>query len=206
MIRLLTIALVLCASGCVGSLLETKMAVPDVYVLNAAQGSASATQTIPTDVAIARPAAAPGLDSERIAVLHEARRLDFYREAQWGTALPHVVQWLTVSTLQNEKLFRSVTTEQGRVSADYLLDLDIRDFQAEYTNDSSPPTVRVTIVGSLIRIHDRKLIGVLPSSFTATASENRLGAVVRAFESAAQQATVSLGKQAADAITTSSMH
>jgi len=200
MIRLATILLFVCLSGCVGSLLETKMPVSDVYILNAAQATSEVAKPLPIDLAIARPAAAPGFDSDRIAVLHDGRRLDFYREAQWGAALPQVVQWLTVGTLQNQKLFRSVTTEQGRVTANYLLDLDIQDFQAEYASDSTPPTVRVTIVGTLIRIRDRKLIRVLPTSDTAVAKENRLGAVVQAFEAAAQQATASLGKQAADAI------
>jgi cholesterol transport system auxiliary component len=200
MMRLAIIALLASLSGCTGSLLQSKVPVPTVYVLGAAPISSTTQQPLPIDLAIAHPSAAPGLDSDRIAVLHEARRLDFYQEAQWGAALPQVVQWLVLGTIQNQKLFRSVTTEQGRVSANYLLDLDVRDFQAEYANDSSAPTIRVTIVGSLIRIQDRKLIAIVPAAFTVPATANRLGAVVEAFESAAQQVAVVLGKQAANAV------
>jgi cholesterol transport system auxiliary component len=190
-----------CMSACTGSLLESKIPTPDIYVLAAAAPSENGA-ALPVDMAIARPIAAPGLDTERIAVLHESRRLDYYQEAQWGAVLPQVVQSLIVGSLRNQKLFRSVTTEQARVTVSYLLDLEVRDFQAEYENDSAPPTVKVTVVGSLIRIKDRKLVGTFPTTFGVTATANRLGAVAAAFESAAQQAATSLGKQTASAMTT----
>ncbi|HYM34971.1 MAG TPA: ABC-type transport auxiliary lipoprotein family protein, partial [Steroidobacteraceae bacterium] len=200
MMRLLVVVVLASLSGCTSSLLESKLPISVVYVMAAAPAENAAANQSTLDLAIALPTAAPGLDTERIAILHEARRLDYYREAQWGAALPQVVQSLLVGSLQNQKLFRSVTTEQARVTASYLLDLDIRDFQAEYANDSSAPTVRVTLVASLIRISDRKLIGMYPVTFTVLASANRMSAVAAAFESAARQAATSLGKQAADTI------
>jgi ABC-type uncharacterized transport system auxiliary subunit len=78
--------------------------------------------------------------------------------------------------------------------------LEVRDFQAEYASDDAAPNVRVTFVGSLIRIKDRKLLAVLPATITVTAAENKLSAVVAAFESAAQQAALSLGRQTVTAI------
>ncbi len=187
-------------SACTGSLLETKLPVPTIYVLAAAPPNESNTTASTVDLAISAPTTAPGLDTDRIAVLKETRRLDYYREAQWGAALPQVAQALIVGSLQNQKLFRSVTPEQARVTANYLFDLEVRDFQAEYASESSAPTVRVTFIGSLIRIKDRKLAGVFPVTIAVPASDNRLGAVVEAFESAGRQAALSLGKQAATAI------
>jgi len=200
MMRLLAVALLLSLFGCTGSILQSKVPTPSFYVLGAAPSDGTAAAALPVDLAIANPTAAPGLDSDRIAVLHEARRLDYYQDAQWGATLPHVVQSLLVGSLQNQKSFRSVTTEQARVSASFLLDLEVRDFQAEYANESSAPTVRVTLIASLIRIKDRKLVGTFPVTFTATATENRLGAVVAAFESAARQAVSTVGKQTASAV------
>lgn len=186
-------------TGC-GSLLETKMPISIVYVLNAAPARDATVAPLAADLAVSLPTAAPGLDTERIAVLHEARRIDYYQDSQWGAALPMVAQSFVVGSLQNQKLFHSVTTEQARVSANYLLDLEIRDFQAEYGGSKSAPTVRVTLVGSVIRMKDRKLLGVLPASITITAKENRLGSVIEAFETAAQQAALELGKQTASTI------
>jgi len=200
MMRLTVVAVCLCVSACTSSILQSKIPTPNIYVLAAMPVDAATVATLPVDLAVARPTAVPGLDSDRIAVLHEERRLDYYQESQWGAALPEVVQSLLVGSLQNQKLFRSVTTEQARVSASYLLDLEIRDFQAEYASDSAPPTVRVTLIGSLIRIKDRKLIGIFPTTFTTTAAANRLGAVVAAFESTARQAVAAMGKQTASTV------
>jgi cholesterol transport system auxiliary component len=204
MMRQKVFATLILLSGCTGSLLDSKIPVPTIYVLAAAPAGDGATTAALVDLAVSQPTTAPGLDTERIAVLREARRLDYYREAQWGAALPQVAQSFVVGSLQNQKIFRSVTTEQARVTANYLLDLEVRDFQAEYPNESSAPTVRVTFIGSLIRIKDRKLISVLSATITVPTSENRLGSVIEAFESAGQQAAVSLSKQTAAAIADSS--
>jgi cholesterol transport system auxiliary component len=200
MMRLTLAATLLMLSACTGSLLESKQPVATIYVLAAAPISVAASASSTVDLAISQPTASPGLDTDRIAVLRETRRLDYYREAQWGAALPQVTQSLVVGSLQNQRLFRSVTTEQARVTANYLLDLEVRDFQAEYANETSAPTVKVTLVGSLIRIKDRKLIGVFPVTITAVASENRQSAVIEAFESAGQQAALALGKQTESAL------
>jgi cholesterol transport system auxiliary component len=200
--RLCMIALLASLAACAGSLLSSKIPPATIYVLAAAPANGATSSVSNVDLAVAQPAVTPGLDTDRIAVLHEARRLDYYQEAQWGATLSQVTQALVIGTLQNQKLFRSVTSEQARVTANYLLDFEVRDFQAEYANDSSAPTIRVTLAGSLIRIKDRNLVGAWPASVTVTASANRMSAVVAAFESAAQQAAVSLGQQAAVAIKT----
>ena len=189
----------LLSAACTGDLLETKLPVPTVYILKAAPPPATApTAPLPVDLAISEATATPGLDTERIAVIHEARRMDYYLDAQWGAALPHVVQALVVTSLQNQNWFRSVVTEQARINTNYWLELEVRDFQAEYASEGTAPTVRVTLVGSLVRIKDRKLIGVAPATITTQATDNRLGAVIDAFDTAAQQATLSMGKQVVD--------
>lgn len=196
----LAVLVVAFGGACTGSLLDTKLPVSTVYVLHAAPAAANSPQPLAVDVAVALPTTTPGLDTERIALLRDTRQLDFYAESQWGAATPAVAQALVVGSLQNQKLFRSVATEQARASAQYLLDLEVRDFQAEYAGDGKAPTVRVTFVASLIRVKDRNLIGVLPASVTVTAEENRMSDVIAAFESAARQAAVSVGEQTARAI------
>lgn len=188
--------------SCTGSLLDTKLTVPTVYVLHAAPAAANSSQPLDVDVAVALPTASPGLDTERIAILRDTRQLDFYAESQWGAAAPAVAQALVVGSLQNQKKFRSVASEQARASAHYLLDLVVRDFQAEY-GSADAPDVRVTFVASLIRVKDRKLIDVLTVSTTVKAERNRMSDVIAAFESSAQQAAVNLGEQAARAISVS---
>jgi cholesterol transport system auxiliary component len=189
--------------GCAGSLLETKIPVPTVYVLHgpAAQSGTTGTPS-QVDLAVSQASASPGLNTERIAVIRDSRQLDYYLNAQWGAPLPQVAQAMVVETLQAQSLFRSVTTEQARVNANYWLELEVRDFQAEYAGDKAPK-VSVTLVGSLIRIKDRVLLRVMPVTVSVLAEENRLSAVIAAFESAAQQASLTLGRETASTIAAS---
>jgi cholesterol transport system auxiliary component len=184
--------------ACSGSLFESKAPVPQVYVL-AATSFPMEGESSNADIAIGMPSAAPGLDTERIAVLRAANLLDYYAGATWGDTAPHIMQYFLVNSLQRSDKFHSVTTEQARIAADYLLDVDLQDFQAEYAG-ASAPAVRVGITVSLTRIKDRKLIGNWRFSATTAASDNRLGAVVAAFQAASQQVVAQVGANATETI------
>ena len=90
----------------------------------------------------------------------EGRQLDYYRGARWGGSTIEVVQTLLVDSLEDQRLFRSVTAEQARVAGDYVLDVEVRDFQAEYANGGAP-TAHVTMIGRLIRVVDRELVATV---------------------------------------------
>lgn len=189
----------LCAAC--GSLFESKIPLAERYVIAAAPAAASPTQSAAseTDLAIGRPDVAPGLDTDRIAVLR-GRQLEYFRGAQWGGSVTEVVQALLVSSFQDQHLFHSVTSEQARVSSNYMLDVEVRDFQAEYGEGRASPEVRVTLVGRIIRIKDRQLVDTLVATASRPARENRMNVVAAAFESAAQEVALELARQAATAV------
>jgi cholesterol transport system auxiliary component len=198
---LLTIAVALLCSACsTGSLFDSDAPVPTSYVLAPAPATSPTVATTQADLAIGRPDFAPGLDTDRIAVLR-GRQLDYYRGARWGGRTVEVVQSMLVATMQDQRLFRSVTAEQSRVSGDYTLDIEVRHFEAEYTAGSSDPAVNVALVGRLIRIVDRKLVGTVLSSARVPANDNRMAAVAAAFETASQKVALDLAQQTAAAIT-----
>ena len=183
-------------SGCsTSSLLDSELPATSHYVLAPLSPAASPTQSgaSQVDIAIGRPDVAPGLDTSRIAVLR-GRQLDYYRGVQWGGNTLEVVQSLLVNSLQDQQLFRSVTSEQARVASAYMLDSEVRDFHAEYTDGRAAPVVRVTIVGRLIRIADRVLVDTVAASATSDAADNRMTAVSAAFEAADPQTVLNLSE------------
>jgi cholesterol transport system auxiliary component len=187
-------------SACTGSLLETDLPASSLYVIApAAPVSAQSAREAPVDIAIGRPDVAPGLDTNRIAVL-KGRQLDYYRAARWGGSTTEVVQTFLVDSLEDQRLFRSVTAEQARVAADYVLDVEVRDFQAEYAGESGPPRVRVKMVGRLIRVIDRELAASVTAEAEAPASDNRMHAVAAAFEAAAHTVALELAQKTAAAV------
>jgi cholesterol transport system auxiliary component len=200
--RCVGIGIAVCALvACTGSLLDSEIPTPTSYILAplppASSPTGSAASTV--DIAIGRPDVAPGLDTARIAVLR-GRELDYYRGVRWGGNTLEIVQAFLVSSLQDQKLFRSVTSEQTRVAGAYTLDTEVRDFQAEYTAGRDAPRVRVTIVGRLIRIADRALVDSIAVTATQDASDDRMGAVAQAFETASQQVAQQLARDTAAAV------
>jgi cholesterol transport system auxiliary component len=188
--------------GCsTSSLLDSELPTPTSYVIAALPPAANATQSpaSQTDIAIGRPDVAPGLDTSRIAVLR-GRQLDYYRGVQWGGSTLEVVQALLVSSLQDQQLFRSVTSEQARVSSAYMLDSEVRDFQAEYSDGKAEPAAHVTIVARLIRISDRALVDTIAATATRQSTDNRMNAVAAAFEAAAHEVAQTLARETAAAV------
>ena len=131
-------ALALLCSACTGSLFESDLPVPVGYVIaSAPAGSLTGAPATQADLSIGRPDFAPGLDNERIAVL-KGRQLDYYRGARWGGRTVEVVQTMLVGSLNDQKLFRSVTAEQARVAGDYMLDIEVRHFEADSSSGTIP--------------------------------------------------------------------
>lgn len=190
-------------NGCsTGSLFDSESAVPSSYVLAPlppARGQAAPSRASTVDISVARPDVSPGLDSRRIAVLR-GRQLDHYKGSEWGASVTEVMQTLLVSSLDQQQLFRSVTSEQTRVSAEYLLDVEVRDFQSEYGAAGGNPQVRVTLISRVIRMVDRALVATINSTALHPADDNRMSAVVAAFEAATHKVALDLTGKAAAAI------
>jgi cholesterol transport system auxiliary component len=193
----LTVTL-LASTGC-GSLLETDLPMSTSYVLTPAPASPTGIARSDADLSIGRPDLAPGLDTERIAVL-KGRQLDYYRGAQWGGRMTEMVQTLLVDSFEDQQLFRSVTSEQSRVAGEYVLDVSVRDFQAEYAGSSDAPTAHVTILGRLIRVTDRQLVETFAATAQSKANDNRMSDVAAAFESAAHKVVLELAQKTAAAV------
>jgi ABC-type uncharacterized transport system auxiliary subunit len=107
--------------GCSGSLFQSKLPTITVYVLMPAPSPSSEPSSVMVnaDVAVGHPIVAPGLDTERIAVLR-GHVLDYYAGASWGATASVVMQSFLIGSLQNQHLFRGVATEDARVASDYL--------------------------------------------------------------------------------------
>ncbi|HEX4198302.1 MAG TPA: ABC-type transport auxiliary lipoprotein family protein [Caulobacteraceae bacterium] len=69
-------------------------------------------------------------------------------------------------------------------SANELLALDVQSFEARYGDPKAPPTVVVTVHAVLLGALDRKVVGDQVFVSRVPASDNRVGAIVDAFDTA----------------------
>ena len=174
----------LCAAACTGSLFHSKAAPPTIYLLSAGQASPRDAE-IPVDLAVLKPKARAGLESDRIAVLYPDRRLDYFADARWSGPLGEVLEDLAVQEFHSHANLRTVSGEGSVFASAYWLEIEVTDFQAEYASAASAPTVHVQFLARLGSSGDRHILGQFAAGARQPAAENRLSSIVDAFAHAA---------------------
>jgi ABC-type uncharacterized transport system auxiliary subunit len=207
----LTLALV-CPAACTGSLFQSKTAPPTIYVLST--GTAPLTQpagdsapqpAIPLDLAILKPRLPTGLATDRIAVLYPDRRLDYFADARWSGPAGDVLQDLAVQEfLHSRRHLRTVSGDASVFASAYWLEIEVTDFQAEYTSASPAPTAHVHFLARIGESGDRRILGRFEADARQAAAENRLTAIVDAYARAAQAALAEIAVQADEALANAS--
>ena len=173
---------------------------PPAAAAPAAPGAAVATpDSLAVSLRVGHPFTDPGLDSPHIMLLQPDRRMDFYVGSRWPAPVPEVVEALTVQTLRASGQWSSVEDSRSPFPSNYLLQIAVRRFDADYTAGGAAPEVHVVFDCIMGRREGREVVATFVAAGSATASANRLAAVVAAFEQAAGAALTTLAQQAAQA-------
>lgn len=188
------------AAACTGSLFQSKAAPPTIYMLSPVTGSAAPAAPdpeIPVDLAVLKPRLRPGLETDRIAVLYPDRRLDYFADARWSGPLGEVVQDLAVQEFHARAHLRTVSGDASVFASAYWLEIEVADFKAEYTSAGAPPTVRVRLRARLGGSGNRQILGQFTADAEQPAAQNRLTAIVDAYDRAADSALAQIVARAA---------
>lgn len=195
------LAALLLLGGCSG-LLTSRQPAPVTYVLRptiaAATASApgSASSSAPS-LQVQRVAVAPGYARDEILLTQPDRRLDIYAASRWPDALPVVVERTVVDALRQRGAWSVVHDAAAPFTADHLLRVTVRRFDAEYPAAGGPPTVRVVLDATLARRGERTVLAAFTVEGSAVAAEDRMSAIVAAFERASGEALGALADRAA---------
>jgi ABC-type uncharacterized transport system auxiliary subunit len=130
----------------------------------------------------------PGLNTDRIALLRSGDRLDYYAGSRWSAPLADVVSDLLLGVFRADAAWGAVADERSSLNTDYLLQVSVDRFAAEYASDKAPPQVWVKLQCLLIRRSDGTLLGSFAVTGSEPARENRMPSVIAAFSAAAGQA------------------
>lgn len=189
----------LAVAGC-SSFLRSSVPPVQVYTLHAPSASSDRgvdpNAVMDASLRVAHPLAGPGLGTSQIVLLPPDHRLDVYAASAWAADAPALLESLAVDTLRGSGEWRSVEDAESPFPTDYLLQISIRHFDADYSGGvDAPPTVRVTLDCTLGKEDGRDIIATFVASGSAVASANRLGEVVAAFQQATDAAMASLSRQ-----------
>jgi cholesterol transport system auxiliary component len=157
-----------------------------LYLLNPSFGPVDGP-TVSWQLAIEQPTSDDSIDRQRIAI-YRGDTMDYYADAQWTDEAPKVIQNLLVQAFEKSGHISAVARDSDGLHADYLLQSELRDFEARYDSPDGAPTITVTIVARLLKAPGREVIATLNSSHQARASENKIPAAVAAFNQATAQA------------------
>ena len=179
---------------------ESDLAAPQSYVLRLPPRPRRSRTPAAGRLLVQRPEAGPGLESERIALLRSEQRFDFYAASRWAAPAPDVIESVMVDTLRATGAFSAVFDDSAPFAPRYNLRCTLRRFEADYTKraaarprSSSRSTARSAAIAtaSCWRASRRRA--------RRRAGEDRLNAVVAAFEAATAAAMTELGRAAAAA-------
>jgi cholesterol transport system auxiliary component len=197
-VRPVALLLAVFALGGCGGVFESEIPAAQAFVLRLAPRPAVPPSATPYgSVLLQRPEAGPGLDSDRIAVLRSDRRFDFYAASRWAAPAPDMVESVIVDALRASGHFSTVFDDTAPYAPRYSLRVTMRRFESDYSSDGSgaggrAPTVYVVLDCTLGRHRDRELLASFTAQGSAVASEDRLTAVVAAFEAATAAAMTQL--------------
>lgn len=184
--HILSLCLFVFLTAC-GSLLTTNTGAENTYVLSAIDPSNS--NQAKGGLSVAKPLLASGLDSQKIALMHNGIKLDYYQGARWSDNLSVMVQDRLVESINNANIYKFVINDKVNLNPSYYLVTDVRRFQAEYTGTDdngkdAAPTAHVVVDVKLVNASNKAIARQFTASAKVKASENRMGAVANAMNQA----------------------
>ena len=195
-------AIAVTLQGCSGGL-HSDTPATQVYVLRAAARPRSELTHANASLHLGRPLAGPGLESDHILLVQSDHRMSYYVASRWPADLPAVVEALAADTLRASGAWSTVQDSASSFSSDYLLQIEIRRFEADYTANSAAPEVHVVLDCTVGRRAGREVIDSFVAEGSAPAAANRLADVVSAFEEASNKALDEIAVRTAQAVKTS---
>ena len=194
-------------AGC-GSLSKNKAAPPTMYWLSATppagaaepQAAAADEPKRRGDLAVLKPRVRAGLDTDRVAALYPDRRLEYFADVRWSGPLDEVLQDLAVQEFHSQPGLRNVSTDLSAFPSAYWLEIEVVDFQAEYTAPNAAPTVHVHLLAQIGSSADRHILGRFEPDVHQAAAANRMSAIIDAYNRAAGNALAEIAAGAASAL------
>ncbi len=186
--RLAAIVLITALLGACGGLIKLPNdgPAPGLYNLTApetidAQGSRSL-------LLVEDPTSANGLDTTLIARRSSPNELQFFAGARWAARPAAMVQNVLVESF--ERAGQTVTQARGGAvaPAGFELQVQIRDFQAEYFQGATTPQIRVRLALTLVRLGPVAVVGQKVVEAKVQATSPNVDPVIAAFDQAVHDA------------------
>jgi len=140
---------------------------------------------------IATPSAAPMLGSQRIVVRLANDELQFLHGARWAQPAPELLQDTLLHLLEDGGALNPLARQGSGLSADWLLLLDLRRFEADY-RQGAVPTIEIVVSAKLVSRQDPDLVIWHLLSHSEPAAASSTEAIIAAFSEGLSQINLKL--------------
>jgi len=110
------------------------------------------------------------------------------------------LQDLAVQQLHLNPGLRNVSADASVFASVYWMEMEVADFQAEYTAGASAPTVHVHLLARVGNAGDRRVLASFEPDIHEAAADNRMTAIVDAYNRAADKALGEIAAGTAQAL------
>lgn len=155
-----------------------------LYMLRPKIPASGAGRRVNWQISVQLPEAPQSLDTDRIALVQPGDIMDYYANAAWPDRLPFLVQQALIEAFETNNRIMAVGRDTDVLRADYLLQTDIRDFQARYDVADAPPTAEVRIAAKLIAAHGRTITQAMTAQKEVPTQQNTIPAATQAMNQA----------------------
>ena len=135
---------------------------------------------------VGTPVASADLNSTRIALTRAPGVIEYFAKGAWADYAPILLQDKLIESFEASKAIVSVGRDAIGLKPDFVLQSDLRDFQAEYSGET--PTAHLRLAAKLVRMPDRRIVANILTEQKVAAAGNSLPQIVDAFDRAAGQA------------------
>ena len=133
---------------------------------------------------INEPLAPAGIDKSRIALSRSPVSIDYFADSEWTDRAPLLVQTAILQSFENSKTITAIDRESAGLRADFILETEIRHFEAVYDSANGPPEIWVAINVRLVNPATRDVVAQTSFERRERASANDVSSIVWAFDEA----------------------
>ena len=175
----------LCAVPVVGCSVFPSPSVPQMYRLSpesSAAGDPQHRRILRRQLVIDIPTASESLDTDRIALIRGRTKFDYYANSLWTDRVPVLVQTLLVEAFENDGSIARVGRNAQELTPEYLLETEVRRFEAVHGDADQPPTAVIALDLVLVKMPDHRMLARTLLVERSLASSNSVESVVEAFD------------------------
>jgi cholesterol transport system auxiliary component len=153
-----------------------------LYSLSPQVAPVNSPPALDWQLVVAEPKAGADLATNRIALTRAANRIEYFAEGVWSDAAPALVQSKLIQAFEDVVPTLAVGRDSAGLKPDYILQSELRDFQASYAGAGGEAVVR--IMAKLVKMPERRIVSSISAEARKPSAGAGLPGVVSAFEAA----------------------